>query len=248
MENSVNLKDRKEHLNYNLLFIFSGAFSVLIYVSLIFVLLFNVLYFFNAKKYAPKPNLLSESIVVEIQDSKPSETIKSSGTPTAGLGIKDIFSTIPDEEAKNLQIGDDKSEVAKNTKNKDLAQKLSNLQNQLSEINKESNELKQTLDVKISSNSIEQTSGEYDEWFAKIYDIIYRNWHSNFQQNAKVIVLININRFGKATGKIIQFSGYEAYNLSVSNFLEKLKGLDFPPPPNNKQVSIEVNFITNPKN
>ncbi len=230
-----------------ILLIYSGILAFGIYFLLLAFLFFNFLSL-SRIKYTTKSNaVLEQSISIDLSESvkKKSKSTKTAGTPLEGLGVKDVFASIPDENLAPQVNEDNRSEVAKNTRDKTDESRIKNIQEQLHRI---SNDLKtlqaKTLDIKSTAVSPELTSGQYNKWFAEIYDIIYRKWQVNFYQTAKATVLLQVDKDGGFVYKVIRLSQYDDFNQNVLDFLEAFKGERFPPPPNRKAINIEVNLLT----
>lgn len=171
------------------------------------------------------------------------ENKKDSGTHLEGTGIRDIFSTIPDMMAPAKESGDNRSQKAKNTKDKVDSSRLQALQKQLEKLNSTFNAMdNKALDVQSQSISPEFADGEYNEWFGKIYDIIYRKWQSRYYQDAEVSALIRVTNIGNFSYRIVKLSQYDDYNQSVIDLLESLKQEKLPPYPKGRVVEIKVNF------
>ncbi len=224
----------------------SGILAFGIYFLLLS--LFFLSFLSSRIQYTTKSNAVLEqsiSIVLSEAVKKKSKITKTAGTPLEGLGVKDLFASIPDENLAPQVNGDNRSEVAKNTKDKSNESQIKNIQEQLHRI---SNDLKtlqaKTLDIKSTAVSPELTSGQYNKWFAEIYDIIYGKWQVNFYQTAKATVLLQVDKNGRFVHKVVRLSQYDDFNQSVLDFLESFKGEKFPPPPNGKAISIEVNLLT----
>ena len=231
------------------LFIWSGISAFLIYCFVVFFILFKFLPLFKTK-YIPRTNTILEQ-AISISLSEPEITQddnKDSGTPLEGLGVKDIFSTIPDSATSSEQSGDNRSQNAKNTKDKIEKNKLKNLQERLEKMNANINALdSKALDVQSQSISPEFADGEYNEWFGKIYDIIYSKWHPSFDQDAEVLVLLRITDTGSFYYRVARLSSSQDYNHNIINLLDSLKQTKFPPYPKGKIVEIEVSFRSKPR-
>ncbi len=225
--------------------VYSGILAFGIYFLLLSLFFFNFLAF-NKIKYTIKNNtLLEQSISIDFTDFAESKSDENAGTPLEGMGIKDIFSSIPDETATSKTHADNRSQTARNTKEKGDSSKIESLQEQLRKLNKDLQTLQnKTIDIKSTSLSPEATDGQYDEWFAKIYDIIYKKWRVGFHKNAQATILLQVDGNGNFVHKVVRLSQYNDFNQNVLNFLENFKGEKFPPPPNGKAVNIEVNLLT----
>ena len=86
---------------------------------------------------------------------------------------------------------------------------------------------------------------QYDEWYGKIYDIIYRNWNPGFYQSyqgAIVTVLVQISTSGKFNYRVVRLSKFDGLNEGVIALLDSLMDERFPPHPEGKAVQIDMNF------
>lgn len=229
------------------LLIWSGIYAFLFYGLVLFFLVFELSSVF-VKKYAPRADtILEQSIAVDLSLFEPETSSKQdSGTHLEGMGVKDIFSTIPDPTSAPKEQGDNRSQNAKNTKSKKDRDKLKSIQDSLNKLNSKLSTMEnKALDVQSQSISPEFADGEYNEWFGKIYDIIYRKWQPKYYQDAEVTALLRITNTGAFHYRITQLSKYEDYNQNVLALLESLRAESFPPYPKGKMIEIEVNFRLN---
>ena len=226
------------------LLVWSGVGAFVFYSIVVFVLLLTLSPIFMTK-YAPRADTMIEQMVaIDLTSIEiPQDNKKDSGTHLEGTGIKDIFSTIPDMTASAKESGDDRSVNAKNTRDKKDSSKLQAIQQQLEKLNSNLSAMEnRTLDVQSQTISPEFADGEYNEWFGKIYDIIYRKWQSKYYQDAEVSVLLRITNTGSFYYRVTKLSPYEDYNQSVIDLLESLKQDRLPPYPKGRVIEIEVNF------
>lgn len=226
------------------LLVWSGIYAFLSYCLVLLFLIFELSSVFT-KKYAPRADtILERSISVDLSVFEPQDSSKQdSGTHLEGMGVRDIFSTIPDTTTTAKEQGDNRSQNAKNTKNKKDRDKLKSIQDSLNKLNSNLNAIEnKALNVQSQSISPEFADGEYNEWFGKIYDIIYQKWQSKYYQDAEVTALLRITNTGAFHYRITRLSRYEDYNQNIIALLESLKGESFPPYPKGKMIEIEVNF------
>ena len=231
-----------EHKQDSLL-VWSGVGAFVFYGLIVFVLLLKIFPIFMTK-YVPRVDTMMEQMItIDLTSIEaPQDSKKDSGTHLEGIGIKDIFSTIPDMTTPAKESGDDRSVNAKNTRDKKDSSKLQAIR-QLEKLHSNLSAIEnRTLDVQSQTISPEFADGEYNEWFGKIYDIIYRKWQSKYYQDAEVSVLLRITNTGSFYYHITKLSSYEDYNQSVIDLLESLKQDRFPPYPKGKVIEIEVNI------
>lgn len=226
-------------MNNIVLFITSGVISSCIYALLLLMLLFS---FFNAPAHysAFKDSMLSlESISIEaiIADSPtPAKDNSPTNNPLAGSGIKDMFkqvdSNMPSQEA---EIGDDREKIEQNVKDKKLEALQSATQNLQNTINAISN-------LTISANA--SSDGEYDEWYAKIEEIMLKQWQKTFSTTEKrqALVHIKIAPSGAFSYKIIKYSGDVVFDEALSAMLEECRQMTFPAHPKGGTKEIATTF------
>lgn len=225
------------------LLVWSGI-GALFFYCVIFVLLLKFSSIFTTKYTSHITTTMEQAVSIDIAPMEMTqENKKDSGTHLEGTGIRDIFSTIPDMMAPAKESGDNRSQKAKNTKDKVDSSRLQALQKQLEKLNSTFNAMdNKALDVQSQSISPELADGEYNEWFGKIYDIIYRKWQSRYYQDAEVSALIRVTNIGNFSYRIVKLSQYDDYNQSVIDLLESLKQEKLPPYPKGRVVEIKVNF------
>ncbi|MEJ8615589.1 TonB C-terminal domain-containing protein [Helicobacter pylori] len=171
--------------------------------------------------------------------------------------LENIFSSLNDfqektdtnaqkDEQKNEQEGEqrrlkEQQRLRKNQKNQEM---LKGLQQNLDQFAQKLESVKnKTLDLQIpKQDGVDDKA--YQEWYAQIYQILYKGWRGVFYHKASVSALIMITKDGEFDYTILSYSDFKDYNNSVITLLNDLKKVDFPPYPGGNMVSIKVNFTT----
>ncbi|MGL2345329.1 energy transducer TonB [Helicobacter pylori] len=171
--------------------------------------------------------------------------------------LEDIFSSLNDfqektdanaqkEEQKNEQEEEqrrlkEQQRLRKNQKNQEM---LKGLQQNLDQFAQKLESVKnKTLDLQIpKQDGVDEKA--YQEWYAQIYQILYKGWKGVFYHKASVSALIMITKDGEFDYTILSYSDFKDYNKSVMTLLSDLKKVDFPPYPGGNMISIQVNFTT----
>ncbi len=171
--------------------------------------------------------------------------------------LENIFSSLNDFQEKtdtNAQKDEQKNEqeeeqrrlkeqqrLRKNQKNQEM---LKGLQQNLDQFTQKLESVKnKTLDLQIpKQDGVDEKA--YQEWYAQIYQILYKGWKGVFYHKASVSVLIMITKDGEFDYTILSYSDFKDYNKSVMTLLNDLKKVDFPPYPGGNMISIKVNFTT----
>ncbi|PUD01162.1 energy transducer TonB [Helicobacter pylori] len=171
--------------------------------------------------------------------------------------LEDIFSSLNDFQEKtdtNAQKDDQKNEqeeeqrrlkeqqrLKQNQKNQEM---LKGLQQNLDQFAQKLESVKnKTLDLQIpKQDGVDEKA--YQEWYAQIYQILYKGWKGVFYHKASVSALIMITKDGEFDYTILSYSDFKDYNKSVMTLLNDLKKVDFPPYPGGNMISIQVNFTT----
>ncbi|WP_121017493.1 energy transducer TonB [Helicobacter pylori] len=171
--------------------------------------------------------------------------------------LEDIFSSLNDFQEKtdtNAQKDEQKNEqeeeqrrlreqqrLRKNQKNQEM---LKGLQQNLDQFAQKLESVKnKTLDLQIpKQDGVDEKA--YQEWYAQIYQILYKGWKGVFYHKASVSALIMIAKDGEFDYTILSYSDFKDYNKSVMTLLDDLKKVDFPPYPGGSMISIKVNFTT----
>ncbi|WP_120937801.1 energy transducer TonB [Helicobacter pylori] len=171
--------------------------------------------------------------------------------------LENIFSSLNDFQEKtdtNAQKDEQKNEqeeeqrrlkeqqrLRKNQKNQEM---LKDLQQNLDQFAQKLESVKnKTLDLQIpKQDGVDEKA--YQEWYAQIYQILYKGWKGVFYHKASVSALIMITKDGEFDYTILSYSDFKDYNKSVMTLLDDLKKVDFPPYPGGNMISIKVNFTT----
>ncbi|MGL2906422.1 energy transducer TonB [Helicobacter pylori] len=171
--------------------------------------------------------------------------------------LEDIFSSLNDFQEKtdkNAQKDEQKNEqeeeqrrlreqqrLKQNQKNQEM---LKGLQQNLDQFAQKLESVKnKTLDLQIpKQDGVDEKA--YQEWYAQIYQILYKGWKGVFYHKASVSALIMITKDGEFDYTILSYSDFKDYNKSVMTLLDDLKKVDFPPYPGGNMISIQVNFTT----
>ncbi|GAA9308764.1 hypothetical protein HpHA244_07300 [Helicobacter pylori] len=150
--------------------------------------------------------------------------------------LENIFSSLNDFQEKT-----DTNAQKKNQKNQEM---LKGLQQNLDQFAQKLESVKnKTLDLQIpKQDGVDEKA--YQEWYAQIYQILYKGWKGVFYHKASVSVLIMITKDGEFDYTILSYSDFKDYNKSVMTLLNDLKKVDFPPYPGGNMISIKVNFTT----
>ncbi len=171
--------------------------------------------------------------------------------------LENIFSSLNDFQEKtdtNAQKNEQKNEqeeeqrrlkeqqrLKQNQKNQEM---LKGLQQNLNQFAQKLESVKnKTLDLQIpKQDGVDEKA--YQEWYAQIYQILYKGWKGVFYHKASVSALIMITKDGEFDYTILSYSDFKDYNKSVMTLLNDLKKVDFPPYPGGNMISIQVNFTT----
>ncbi|WQY39175.1 TonB C-terminal domain-containing protein [Helicobacter pylori] len=151
---------------------------------------------------------------------------------------KDEQKNDQEEEQRRLK---EQQRLRKNQKNQEM---LKGLQQNLDQFVQKLESVKnKTLDLQIpKQDGVDEKA--YQEWYAQIYQILYKGWKGVFYHKASVSVLIMITKDGEFDYTILSYSDFKDYNKSVMTLLNDLKKVDFPPYPGGNMISIKVNFTT----
>ncbi len=171
--------------------------------------------------------------------------------------LENIFSSLNDFQEKtdtNAQKDEQKNEQEEEQrrlkeqqrlrKNQENQEMLKGLQQNLDQFVQKLESVKnKTLDLQIpKQDGVDEKA--YQEWYAQIYQILYKGWKGVFYHKASVSALIMITKDGEFDYTILSYSDFKDYNKSVMTLLNDLKKVDFPPYPGGNMISIKVNFTT----
>ncbi|GAA8810609.1 hypothetical protein HpRN110_05760 [Helicobacter pylori] len=207
-----------------------------------------------------------EKVVEKVEEKKDEKVVEKNATDKEGdfidpkeqeESLENIFSSLNDFQEKtdaNAQKDDQKNEqeeeqrrlkeqqrLRKNQKNQEM---LKGLQQNLDQFAQKLESVKnKTLDLQIpKQDGVDEKA--YQEWYAQIYQILYKGWKGVFYHKASVSALIMITKDGEFDYTILSYSDFKDYNKSVMTLLNDLKKVDFPPYPGGNMISIQVNFTT----
>ncbi len=206
----------------------------------------------------------------KVEEKKDEKAVEKNATDKEGdfidpkeqeESLEDIFSSLNDfkektdtnaqkDEQKNEQEEEQEEEqrrlkeqqrLRKNQKNQEM---LKGLQQNLDQFAQKLESVKnKTLDLQIpKQDGVDEKA--YQEWYAQIYQILYKGWKGVFYHKASVSALIMITKDGEFDYTILSYSDFKDYNKSVMTLLNDLKKVDFPPYPGGSMISIQVNFTT----
>ncbi|GAA7252042.1 hypothetical protein BD0084_02950 [Helicobacter pylori] len=214
----------------------------------------------------PSDEKKDEKIAEKAEEKKDEKVVEKNATDKEGdfidpkeqeESLENIFSSLNDFQEKtdaNAQKNEQKNEqeeeqrrlkeqqrLRKNQKNQEM---LKGLQQNLDQFAQKLESVKnKTLDLQIpKQDGVDEKA--YQEWYAQIYQILYKGWKGVFYHKASVSALIMITKDGEFDYTILSYSDFKDYNKSVMTLLNDLKKVDFPPYPGGNMISIQVNFTT----
>ncbi len=214
----------------------------------------------------PSDEKKEEKVVEKVEEKKDEKVVEKNATDKEGdfidpkeqeESLENIFSSLNDFQEKtdtNAQKDEQKNEqeeeqrrlkeqqhLRKNQKNQEM---LKGLQQNLDQFAQKLESVKnKTLDLQIpKQDGVDEKA--YQEWYAQIYQILYKGWKGVFYHKASVSALIMITKDGEFDYTILSYSDFKDYNKSVMTLLNDLKKVDFPPYPGGNMISIKVNFTT----
>ncbi|BAW58264.1 energy transducer TonB [Helicobacter pylori] len=214
----------------------------------------------------PSDEKKDEKAVEKVEEKKDEKAVEKNATDKEGdfidpkeqeESLENIFSSLNDFQEKtdtNAQKDEQKNEqeeeqrrlkeqqrLRKNQKNQEM---LKGLQQNLDQFAQKLESVKnKTLDLQIpKQDGVDEKA--YQEWYAQIYQILYKGWKGVFYHKASVSALIMITKDGEFDYTILSYSDFKDYNKSVMTLLNDLKKVDFPPYPGGNMISIKVNFTT----
>ncbi|KMZ50531.1 energy transducer TonB [Helicobacter pylori] len=214
----------------------------------------------------PSDEKKDEKIAEKAEEKKDEKVVEKNATDKEGdfidpkeqeESLEDIFSSLNDFQEKtdtNAQKDEQKNEqeeeqrrlkeqqrLKQNQRNQEM---LKGLQQNLDQFAQKLESVKnKTLDLQIpKQDGVDEKA--YQEWYAQIYQILYKGWKGVFYHKASVSALIMITKDGEFDYTILSYSDFKDYNKSVMTLLNDLKKVDFPPYPGGNMISIKVNFTT----
>ncbi|WP_154413539.1 energy transducer TonB [Helicobacter pylori] len=253
------------------IFVVSGFLAFLLYALLLYGLLLER-HNKEAEKILLDLGKKNEQIIdlnledLPSEEKKDEKVVEKNATDKEGdfidpkeqeESLENIFSSLNDFQEKtdtNAQKDEQKNEqeeeqrrlkeqqrLRKNQKNQEM---LKGLQQNLDQFVQKLESVKnKTLDLQIpKQDGVDEKA--YQEWYAQIYQILYKGWKGVFYHKASVSALIMITKDGEFDYTILSYSDFKDYNKSVMTLLNNLKKVDFPPYPGGNMISIKVNFTT----
>ncbi|WP_120935102.1 energy transducer TonB [Helicobacter pylori] len=253
------------------IFVVSGFLAFLLYALLLYGLLLER-HNKEAEKILLDLDKKNEQVIdlnledLPSEEKKDEKVVEKNATDKEGdfidpkeqeESLENIFSSLNDfqektdtnaqkEEQKNEQEEEqrrlkEQQRLKQNQKNQEM---LKGLQQNLDQFAQKLESVKnKTLDLQIpKQDGVDEKA--YQEWYAQIYQILYKGWKGVFYHKASVSALIMITKDGEFDYTILSYSDFKDYNKSVMTLLNDLKKVDFPPYPGGNMVSIKVNFTT----
>ncbi|MCQ2678504.1 TonB C-terminal domain-containing protein [Helicobacter pylori] len=214
----------------------------------------------------PSDEKKDEKAAEKVEEKKDEKAVEKNATDKDGdfidpkeqeESLENIFSSLNDFQEKtdtNAQKNEQKNEqeeeqrrlkeqqrLKQNQKNQEM---LKGLQQNLDQFAQKLESVKnKTLDLQVpKQDGVDEKA--YQEWYAQIYQILYKGWKGVFYHKASVSALIMITKDGEFDYTILSYSDFKDYNKSVMTLLNDLKKVDFPPYPGGNMISIQVNFTT----
>ncbi|WP_033739889.1 energy transducer TonB [Helicobacter pylori] len=258
-------------MSKNALLVLSGFLAFLLYALLLYGLLLER-HNEEAEKILLDLSKKDEQVIdlnledLPSDDKKEEKVVEKKATDKEGdlidpkeqeESLENIFSSLNDfqektdknaqkEEQKNEQEEEqrrlkEQQRLRKNQKNQEM---LKGLQQNLDQFAQKLESVKnKTLDLQVpKQDGVDDKA--YQEWYAQIYQILYKGWKGVFYHKASVSALIMITKDGEFDYTILSYSDFKDYNNSVITLLNDLKKVDFPPYPGGNMISIKVNFTT----
>ncbi|WP_027326880.1 TonB C-terminal domain-containing protein [Helicobacter pametensis] len=169
-------------------------------------------------------------------------------SPKVGTDIRKLFEKIDSSNppVREERIEDDRPLFSANV----IKKKEYSFDQNNSQIKEESSKIQSAFDS-LWENELEVTTpqrqdisdGEYDEWFAKIKEILYAKWTNSFYKSVSLTVSITIESDGRLHYRILRYSNNRSYNAYMKNLLDELMNEEFPPYPKGR-ITLEVIFKT----
>lgn len=233
--------------------------SITLYFFIIFFIFFKLSSYEESIKYTNDldafmdvyvvDTTLGESITSPNQKDKKIENIKleeekePTPEPKQETTNKDIP---PSNERQNINFSDLFSEVAPVDITPKTTQAVqSNTKSQSKSNSKSAADIVASLQKDINTKAPKSsTTGVYNKYIGDVVEIIQTRWvryKADTNNQAKVQVIID--KFGKLSYSIDEYSLNSAFNSKVREYLEQLKNLDFPIPPSKNTIVLNVNLI-----
>ncbi|WQX34505.1 TonB C-terminal domain-containing protein [Helicobacter pylori] len=253
------------------IFVLSGFLAFLLYALLLYGLLLER-HNEEAEKILLDLGKKNEQVIdlnledLPSEEKKDEKVVEKNATDKEGdfidpkeqeESLENIFSSLNDfqektdtnaqkDEQKNKQEEEQRRlrEQQRLKQNQENQEMLKGLQQNLNQFAQKLESVKnKTLDLQIpKQDGVDEKA--YQEWYAQIYQILYKGWKGVFYHKASVSALIMITKDGEFDYTILSYSDFKDYNKSVMTLLNDLKKVDFPPYPGGNMISIQVNFTT----
>jgi len=231
-------------------FLISGLFSISIYLLTIAIGLYFLNNLDQLKKFAIKQKSIEVSLLEapkikkEFNNKKEVKKVKKSQVENKKTKNKKVGSRSPKEQIDISKLFStiNKSKKVKNSQNsKKSSFQPSRFKGEGSKKSELAQNILKKMDIKdvskiLAKTNIESVDGEYDQYFSKIYEILYKYWlpsQESAGNRAKVKIIIDID--GKFDYNILLFSSSEVFNKELVEYLEYLKIKKFPAPKDGKK-------------
>lgn len=239
------------------LFISSGGIAIFSYISIVALLIWQ----FNTAQKTPKAyafnkeTTFSIDLIEEIQQKNTINTAQksmdkrveaipikkesASKTANTGLGINELFKQV------DSKIPVKKDALKPQSQNDKIAKKKkANETSQSENLSQELEKIMSNLDTQ-KTLSFVTPKGEYDEFYAKVQEILAQNWNPiRTSQEHKAEVQISINAQGKFSYSIVRLSGNLDFDKALQEFLDIMRVQEFPRFEGGAQTNIMVTFKT----
>lgn len=239
----------------------TGAFwcSVILYFFIIFFIFFKLSRYEESIKYTNDKDAFMDVFVVDTtlgetitspkQKDKKIEDIKLKEEeiepkPQQETTNKDLSPTKPDNP--NVNFSDLFGEVAPiDITPKSTQAVQSNTKSEPKSNSKSAADIVASLQKDINSKAPKSSmTGVYNKYMGDIVEIIQSRWvRYKADTNNQAKVQIIIDKFGKLSYSVDEYSLNSAFNSKVREFLEQLKAIDFPVPPNKDVTVLDINLI-----
>ncbi len=165
----------------------------------------------------------------------------ASRTANVGLGINDLF--------QQVEV---KREISKEAlKPQSQNDKIAKRKKALESMQKREDNLKEDIQKIVSNLEVKKTmgflapKGEYEEFYAKVQEILYQNWNPlQTQKENQAEIKIMIDWRGKFSYEIVKLSGNLEFDKVLQEFLDIMQNKEFPKYEGGEATYIFVTFKT----
>ncbi len=190
-----------------------------------------------------KPSVVKQKQVQKEKIAK--KVVKKSASVSAKqrTNLKSLFGKVSTKAPKVT-----KKDVA-NVKQSSMTSRFkSKFEKQTKRENVKVSKITDAKTIKTKKKKTSETKYDNDEYFSKIHLILYDRYNELLRiEDLRAIVNIRISSLGEFSYRFIQNSSDSSFNSQLEMFLEKQKGLKFPPP-DKAYVNIEIEFSTKKEN